>query len=69
MEKRIFIDRFLKPLLKALDSNVASVRYMKSANSEEYVIVTYNSGYSQNVCITADSNKSIVMDVISAIAL
>ena len=67
MEKTFFIQNYLSNLLRALDSNISSCRYLIGKSKNEYCVVCYKNESSILIDITADSNAAIVTDVIKAL--
>lgn len=64
--KKEFVEKYLQPMIKAVDSTVKAVTYRKSA-FDEIVDVEYIGGLSFCVCVTADSKRAIVKDVLREI--
>lgn len=64
--KKEFVENYLQPMIKEADSTVNSVTYRKSA-FDEIVDVEYIGGLSFCVCVTADSKRAIVKDVLRKI--
>lgn len=64
--KKEFVENYLQPMIKEADSTVNSVTYRKSA-FDEIVDVEYIGGLSFCVCVTADSKRAIVKDVLREI--
>ena len=67
IEKSLFINRFVKPLLKAADENVIDVIYQNTKLNGEYVHIYTKSGLKQIVNVTADSPLMTVKDILKAL--
>lgn len=67
MDKKVFVEMFLERTLKAINNSVKSVHYMKTEINEEFVVVKFSNGYQKTICVTADSNGAIAIDVIKEI--
>lgn len=64
IEKSLFINRFVKPLLKAADENVIDVIYQNTKLNGEYVHIYTKSGGKQTVNVTADTPLMMVSDIV-----
>ena len=64
--KKEFVEKYLQPMIKEADSTVKSVTYRKSV-FDEIVDVEYIDGFGFCVCVTADSKRAIVKDVLREI--
>ncbi len=62
--KTEFVKNYLKPLLCNAQCEVKDAEYTVLDNDEEYVIVTYNSGFTKRICVSADSLRAITIDVL-----
>lgn len=62
-DKKKFIESKLSKVLREVDGDIESVRYVVQ-DEEEYVVIRYRSGYRKRVCITADSKLGIIKDVV-----
>lgn len=63
--KEEFVKDYLKPLLCNAQCEVTNAEYTVLDNGEEYVIVTYNSGFTKRICVSADSLRAIAIDVLN----
>lgn len=61
--KTKFVKEHLAPLLRAMQCEVLDAEYTALDNGEEYVIITYTSGFTKRICVSADSLRAIVIDV------
>ena len=61
-KKQTFVKKYLKPLLIAMQINIADVSY--SAEHGEYVEVVYENQYKIKICVSCDSLRAIVLDVV-----
>lgn len=67
-KKTGFVCNYLSPLLRAAGLNISNAKYRKHPDSnEEIVTVTYESGFTRDICVTADSYIAIVADVLGAL--
>lgn len=64
IEKSLFINRFVKPMLKAADSNIIDVVYQNSKLNGEYVHIYSKCGGKNTVNVTADSPLMVVSDIV-----
>ena len=67
MRKTDFVDRFLQPLLKEIDSQIIKVYYQADKKGHEVVTIIFKNNYHRDVCVDCDSNKAIVQDVLRVI--
>ena len=68
MDKSDFIEFSLQPFIQRLDEGVESLSYeYDDGIAEEYCNIKYKNGYKHRVCITADSEKAIIYDVLKAL--
>ena len=58
-----FIKEFGELVAKYNISNVESMKY-ENNSLDEYVIVTYKNGYQKKICVTLDSLKAMIIDII-----
>lgn len=61
--KKEFVEKYLQPMIKEADSTVKAVTYHKS-EYDELVSVEYKHGVMLWICVTCDSKKAIVTDVL-----
>ncbi len=61
--KEKFVKEKLTPLLRAMQCEISNAEYTVLDNGEEYVIITYKSGFTKRICVSADSLRAIVIDV------
>ena len=47
-------------------SDIKKMEYIEE-NGDEYIIVTFDNNYQKRICVTADSGKAMIMDVINYI--
>ncbi len=67
-QKTAFVHSYLSPLLQAAGLNVKSAEYRRNLiTCEEIVTVTYNNDYTKDVCVTADSLRAIITDVMAQV--
>lgn len=67
-QKTAFVHGYLSPLPRALGLRIDNAKYrMHPVSREEIITITYLSGYTRDVCVTADSFLAIVQDVLRAI--
>lgn len=59
-----FVKYKLQPLLQEIEYNIIKAEYAITEYNEEYVIITYENNFKRKICVTADSIKAIVIDVI-----
>lgn len=64
-DKPAFVEKYLKPLVVALQIGIANVVYRKSDKYDEIVTLIYENGYTTDVNVTADSLSAIVRDVMT----
>ena len=62
-EKRAFVLNELATLIMSIDSNITDVGF-RYKDGDEYVLVLYKNGFERKICVTADSKRAIVSDVI-----
>lgn len=67
IEKSLFINRFVKPMLKAADSDIIDVVYQNSKLNGEYVHIYSKGGSKTTINVTADSPLMMVKDILDAI--
>lgn len=67
IEKSLFINRFVKPMLKAADSDIIDVVYQNSKLNGEYVHIYSKCGGKTTVDVTADSPSMMVKDILNAL--
>lgn len=65
--KPVFVEKYLKPLVVALQIGIANVVYRKSDKYDEIVTLIYENGYTTDVNVTADSLSAIVRDVMTGL--
>ncbi len=66
--KAKFVAEYLSPLLRAADIRVANAKYWRDHETgEEIVIITHNSGYTRERCVTADSLIALTRDTIEGL--
>lgn len=66
--KAKFVAEYLSPLLRAADIRVANAKYWRDPDTgEEVVIITHNSGYTRERCVTADSLIALTRDTIEGL--
>ena len=65
--KPVFVEKYLKPLVVALQIGIANVVYRKSDKYDEIVTLIYENGYTTDVSVTADSLSAIVRDVMTGL--
>ncbi len=61
--KAKFVTDHLAPLLRAMKCEISNAEYTVLDNGEEFVIITYTSGFTKRICVSADSLRAIVIDV------
>ena len=64
IEKSLFINRFVKPMLKAADNNIIDIVYQNSKLNGEYVHIYLKGGNKTTVNVTADSPLMVVSDIV-----
>lgn len=64
IEKSLFINRFVKPMLKAADGDIIDVVYQNSKLNGEYVHIYSKGGSKKTVNVTADSPLMVVSDIV-----
>lgn len=65
IEKKYFVEKSLKDLLWHINNEIDRVKYEKvTPSNEEYVDIYYINNYRKRICVTADSLKAIVIDVL-----
>lgn len=66
--KKMFCERELTLLLRAVDRDIERAEYELCRNGEEYVRVFYIANVGQTtVCVTADSLLALTRDVLKAV--
>ena len=65
--KKLFVEKYLKPLVCALDIGVINAVYRKTDDHNEIVTLIYENGYTTDVNVTADSLSAIVRDVMTGL--
>lgn len=63
-DKPAFVEKYLKPLLVALRLDIANAVYRKTSAHDEIVTIIYESGYTVDIDVTADSLSALTRDVI-----
>ncbi len=67
-KKTVFVREYLSPLLRAADLNIDNAKYRIHPDShEEIITVTYNNGFAKDICVTADSLRAIITDVMAQV--
>lgn len=67
-KKTEFVREYLSPLLRAADLNIDNAKYRIHPDShEEIITVTYNNGFAKDICVTADSLRAIITDVMAQV--
>ena len=66
MEKKFFIQQFLKPTLMAAAPQVKDVRYSTGVNGE-YLHIEFVSGFKQNVFVSDCSLINLLVYAIAAV--
>ena len=67
MAKKAFVDGSLARMLGEMSGgDIVSVEYQEEGY-EEFVHVVYGNGYQKRACVTGDSLRGILEDVIDAI--
>lgn len=66
-DKPAFVEKYLKPLVVALQIGIANVVYRKTSEHDEIVTLIYENGYTTDKNVTADSLSAIVRDVIEGL--
>lgn len=67
-QKTGFVCNYLSPLLRATGLRIDNAKYhIHPTSHEETITITYLSGFTRDVCVTADSLFAIVRDVLEAI--
>ena len=66
-EKYMFTVGELKKLCKVINPKIVNVYYTKHENNEEEITISFENGYKKKVCVTADSLKAMVVDVMKEI--
>lgn len=62
--KTKFVKHELKSLCKKINPKIENLTYYIETNYEEYVIIKFLNGYEKKVCVSCDSLKAIVIDVL-----
>lgn len=65
-EKMVFANGELNALLRAMDVDVHRCRFCLEG-SEEFVDVLFDNGCVKRVCVTGDSLKAVVLDVLKRV--
>lgn len=65
MNKKLFVEKQLQKLVKAIDSSVQQLIYLKT-DTQEIVEICYITG-NKKVNVTADSLRAIARDVLQSI--
>ena len=67
-EKRNFVELALTHLCKSINEEISCLEYVNDErNNEEYVIVHYYNGSKIMICVTGDSLKAIIYDVLKRV--
>ena len=61
--KTQFVKNYFAPLLRKMQCEISDAEYTVMDNGEEYVVITYTSGFTKRICVSADSLRAIVIDV------
>lgn len=65
--KRQWVNTYVDAMFKTSERmDIDSIRY-RIDGAEEYVIVTFKNGYTKRVCVTGDSDKAILMDILKVV--
>lgn len=63
--KAKFVKEHFAQLLRAMQCEISNAEYTVMDNGEEYVIITYTNGFTKRICVSADSLRAIVIDVVN----
>ena len=67
-QKTAFVHNYLSPLLRAARLNIENAKYTACPKTrEETITVTYTNGFTRDICVTADSLRAIITDVMSKV--
>lgn len=67
-QKARFVAEYLSPLLRAAGIRVANAKYWRDTKTgEEIVVITHESGYTRQRCVTADSLIALTRDTIEGL--
>ena len=65
--KKLFVEKYLKPLVCALDIGVINAVYRKTDDHNEIVTLIYSDGYTIDKDVTADSLSALTLDVVKGL--
>lgn len=66
-DKRQFVKRHLKGIMKALDHDITHMEYNVTDDNDEFVIIQRKNGRTRRVNVTADSLSAMTRDVIGSL--
>lgn len=65
--KKLFVEKYLKPLVCALDIGVINAVYRKTDDHNEIVTLIYSDGYTIDKDVTAGSLSALTLDVVKGL--
>lgn len=66
-KKESFVRNELNALAVKIDKDIVNISYSVTDAAEEIVTVTWLNGYKRKICVTGDSFKGVVWDVLRRI--
>lgn len=66
MEKCAWVNGYLSATLREADLDVWRLRY-RISGAQEFVDVLFSNNYVKQVCVTGDSKKAIIADVLKVV--
>ena len=65
-EKCVWVNGYLSSTLREADLDVWRLRY-RISGAEEFVDVVFDNRYTKTTCVTGDSKKAIIADVLKVV--
>ena len=69
LQKKQFVKRYLKGLMRALDESIISIQYKVTDENDEFVLIVRRNANRKMVNITGDSLFAITRDVIGSLCI
>ena len=69
LQKKLFVKRYLKGLMRALDESIINIQYKVTDENDEFVLIIRRDANRKMVNITGDSLFAITRDVIGSLCI
>lgn len=69
LEKRTYVRRHLRGIMKTLDSSIVSLQYKVTDEDHEFVIITRSNSYKKLINVTGCSLFAITRDVVGSLCI